>query len=378
MLRIELINTTKRLTEISGSLCTAPMVAVDVESNGFFRYRERICLVQLAAGDDAWVIDPLSIDDLQPLGGLLADGSVEKLFHAAGNDIRSLHRDWGFEVRNLFDTSIAAAFVGSKRLGMQAVLKEYAGVDLDKLRHLQRSDWGLRPLSPEALEYAASDVLHLARAHECLVEQLQETSRLEWVLEECKRLEEVRYTPPNRNTAFLSTKGSHQFDGAALALLRCLYDFREQEAQRLDRPPFKVFPDSVLVQLAEQPQAEFANIKGLGRYAYAPRNRGLQQAIRKGLASEPVRRPERERTSDPLTPEERKRVEERLRVLRAWRSQLGEELGLNPGLLWPAASLERLARRPHTLDTEISGADVRRWQGLEFGPAIRAVLDKLH
>ncbi len=377
MSQIQLINTTERLAEIGGRLCTAPMVAVDVESNGFFRYRERICLVQLAAGDEAWIIDPLAIDDIQPLGELLADDSVQKLFHAAGNDIRSFHRDWGFEVTNLFDTSIAGAFVGLKQLGIQSVLKEYAGVELDKPKGLQRSDWSLRPLGAEALDYAASDVLHLASACDSLVERLVEMSRLEWVLEECKRLEEVRYTAPDRDMAFLSTKGSHQFDGEALAILRCLYEFREQEAMRLDRPPFRVFSDSALLQLSEEPLAELSSVKGLGRYAYPPRSRGLQQAIKQGLVSEPVKRPERERASAPLTPEERKRVDGRLRRLKTWRSQLGEELGLNPGLLWPVASLERLARRPSSLDVEVSGPDVRRWQALEFGPAIRAVLDTL-
>ena len=377
MPQIEFVHTAERLAEIAGCLSTAPMVAVDVESNGFFRYRERICLVQLAAAEGAWIVDPLAIEDLQPLGELLADGSVQKLFHAAGNDIRSFHRDWGFEVTNLFDTSIAAAFVGLRQLGMQTVLKEYAGVELDKPKGLQRSDWSLRPLGAEALDYAASDVLHLASARDSLVERLLEMSRLEWVLEECKRLEKVRYTAPDRDMAFLSTKGSHQFDGAALAVLRWLYEFREQEAQRLDRPPFRVFSDAALVQLSEEPLAELVSVKGLGRYAYPPRSRGLRQAIDRGLASEPVKRPERERTSAPLTPEERKREEGRLHGLKTWRSQLAQELGLNPGLLWPVASLERLARRPASFEAEINGPEVRHWQRVEFGPLMQAVLDKL-
>ena len=125
--QIEFIDTDAGLAEAVGLLSYERRVAVDMESNGFFRYHERICLVQLAAGDTAFVVDPLAIDDLRPLGVLLANGSLEKLFHAAGNDVRSLHRDWGFRVDNLFDTSIAAAFVGSTQLGMQAVLKEHAG-----------------------------------------------------------------------------------------------------------------------------------------------------------------------------------------------------------------------------------------------------------
>ena len=377
MSQIELVDTTERLSEIISHLCTKSQVAVDVESNGFFRYQERVCLVQLAADDNAWIVDPLAIDDLQPLGILLADPSIGKLFHAAGNDIRSLHRDWGFQVRNLSDTSIAAAFVGSTQLGMQAVLKEHAGVELPKPRNLQRSDWSLRPLKAEALDYAASDVLHLGHAWNSLVEQLGEFSRLDWVREECERLEEVRYTPAERPMAFLSTKGSHHLDGAALAVLRSVHEFRDQEARRLDRPLFKVFSDPALVQLSEEPSIELSDVRGLGRYAHPPGNRGLRQAISRGLASEPVKRPEREWMPAPLTPEERKAVDARLRALKGWRSQMGEEMGLNPGLLWPAASLERLARYPSSLDVEFNSPDVRRWQQREFGACMRTLLQSL-
>ena len=377
MSQIELVATEERLAEIASLLAEAPRVAVDVESNGFFRYQERICLVQLAAGDSAFVVDPLAMHDLHPLGELLADSSLEKLFHAAGNDIRSLHRDWGFPVKNLFDTSIAAAFVGSVQLGMQAVLKEHAGVDLAKPKGLQRSDWSLRPLSAEALDYAADDVLHLVFARDSLVEQLQKLSRLDWVHEECERLEEVRYAAPEKELAFLSTKGSRQLDDKALAVLRCLYEFRDEEAFRLDRPLFKVLPDSALVQLATEPSIDLSSVKGLGRYARPPSSRSLRNAIYRGVASRPFQRPERERPVDPLSAEERKTVEARLRDLKGWRSQLGEDLGLNPGLLWPAVSLERLARHPDSLDAEMASADVRRWQRREFGGSIRTVLETL-
>lgn len=377
MSRIELVDTAGRLAEVVDRLNTSNPVAVDVESNGFFRYEERVCLVQLACRDNAWIIDPLAVDDLGALGSLLADQSIEKMFHAAGNDIRGLHRDWGFRVRNLFDTSIAAAFVGSAQLGMQAVLKEHAGVELPKPRDLQRSDWSLRPLSGEALDYAASDVLHLEQARNSLVERLERLGRLGWVLEECERLEEVRYAPPNKEMAFLSTKGSSQLDSAALAVLLCLHEFRDQEARRLDRPPFKIFPDSALVQLSTEPSSELSSVKGLGRYAHPPGSRALQKAIRRGTTSQPVKRPERERIGDPLTPEQRKFVNTRLRTLKDWRSRLGEELGLNPGLLWPAASLERLARNPGSLEVEIAGPDVRRWQAREFGSSLHGALETL-
>ena len=127
MSQIEFVTEESRLAEVVDHISRAPRVAVDIESNGFFRYHERVCLVQLASAETAFVVDPLAIEDVRPLGNLFGDWSVEKVFHAADYDIRSLDRDWGFRVNNLFDTSIAAAFVGSEQLGLQSVVKEKRG-----------------------------------------------------------------------------------------------------------------------------------------------------------------------------------------------------------------------------------------------------------
>ena len=141
MSQIELVRDDSRLTEVVEYLLRTSRVAVDIESNGFFRYHERVCLVQLSSTDTVFIVDPLAIDNIRPLGELLGDRSVEKVFHAADYDIRSLDRDWGFRIKNVFDTKIAAEFVGTERVGLQAVVKEYLGVALTKSLKLQRSDW---------------------------------------------------------------------------------------------------------------------------------------------------------------------------------------------------------------------------------------------
>ena len=355
-----------------------PRVAVDIESNGFFRYNERVCLVQLASTESAFLIDPLALDDVGPLGDLLGDRSVEKVFHAADYDLRSFDRDWGFRVRNIFDTSIAAAFVGSKQLSLQHAVKEHAGVELAKSRKLQLSDWTKRPLSHEALSYAANDVLHLLDVREAQSARLKKLSRLQWVKEEFTRLENVRHTPPDHESAFLSIKGSHELDGRGLAVLRSLFQFRKQEARRLDRPFFKVIQDSALVRLSSDPTANLSTVKGLGRFGHPPADRGLKRAIAEGLRSRPVTRPKPTRSRDERwCPEERQKARTRFRSLKAWRSHLGEELELDPSLLWPTVSLDRLARRPCSLHSELVSPEVRSWQKQEFGNALRIVLESL-
>ena len=377
MSQFELVNTETRLAEVVSRMSRVPRVAVDVESNGFFRYHERVCLMQLAADETAFLVDPLAIGDVRPLGQLLSEQAVEKVLHAAGNDVRSLDRDWGFRVNNLFDTSIAAAFVGSTQLGLQSVLQEHMGLELAKLRKLQLSDWTIRPLSPEALKYAADDVLHLPRLRDVLAGQLKRLSRQEWAKEEFTRLENVRHTPSDRELAFLAIKGSRDLDGRGLAVLRSLFQFRERAARRLDRPPFKVIPDSALVQLSSDSSSNLTTVKGLGRFGRPPASRGLKAAIEEGLRARLVTRPKRTWNENILSPTERREVEIRLRGLKTWRSQMGQELRLDPGLIWPAVSLERLARSLDSLEAELVSPEVRRWQKREFGGALRGVLATL-
>ena len=141
----ESITTGARLEEVLESVQRQPRVAVDLESDNFYRYPDRVCLVQLATPDAVYIIDPLSIKDITPLGELLANAAVEKVFHSANSDLRLLDRDWKFPVRGLFDTSLAAAFVGSEKLGLAAILKEHLGIEID-----QEQEAAARRLVPPA------------------------------------------------------------------------------------------------------------------------------------------------------------------------------------------------------------------------------------
>ena len=373
----EFVSENSRLAEIVDTILRSARVAVDLESNGFFRYRERVCLIQLASDAGTFLVDPLSIDDVRPLGKLFSDRSVEKVFHAADYDLRSLDRDWGFSVDNLFDTSIAAAFVGTERLGLQALVEEHVGVKLPKSKKLQRSDWTKRPLSPEALKYAANDVRYLIQVRDILHTGLEARSRLGWAKEEFERLEKVRHTPVDRSMAFMSMKGANRLNAKGLAVLRALCQVREREAKRLDRPVFKVAPDSALVGLAANPKTNPSSVKGIGWFRRPPASRRLKSAIKQGLDAEPVVLPRRTRNGAPKTRTELARAEARLRKLKSWRLDLGKKFELDPSLLWPRVSLERLAREPSALSSELESREVRDWQRAEFGASLRKVVGNL-
>ena len=360
------------------SALTKSRVALDIESNGFHRYPERVCLVQLAMGDDIFLIDPLAFENIAPLGELMASSSVEKMFHAASHDIRSLDRDWHFQVTPLFDTSIAAAFVGHRSLGLASVLKECLRVDIPKSKRLQRADWTLRPISVELQEYAAADVRHLHRLATVLRERLDGLGRTDWVREECERLANVKYVPPDVDAAFLAVKGSKALDGKGLAVLRSLHGFRDREARNRDRPPFKIFSDAAMVTLAANRDCDLSKVKGIGRYAYGRRASGVRKAIRTGLDAEPVRRPRNKREGRSRLGEgEKKAARERLRLLKQWRVELALTLDLEPGLLWPAKSLERISASPCHIEFELHDSSVRRWQRQEFSASLSEFVAQL-
>ena len=369
---LEMVTTAPRMAALFKELSRHGRIALDTESNGFHRYPERVCLVQLATPSGVHLIDPLVVDDMGALGEMLANEAIQKVLHAADYDIRSLDRQWGFRIRGLYDTSIAARFSGLNRLGLATVIQDVLGVVTSKDKRQQRSDWSLRPLSDRALEYAADDVRYLFDLQEVLAKRLETLGRTEWVAEECARLAEIRYSAPQVETAFLSAKGGGVLDGRGLAILKALFAFREAEARRRGRPPFRILPDSTLLFLAANPAADLAEVSGLGRGALQRIGKGLGLALRDGMRAPPVRRPKRPReTSAP-------REAAVLKELKACRTEEGTRLGLDPALLWPAPSLERLARTSGTLEAELNAPEVRAWQRRHLGPSLRACLARMN
>lgn len=368
---VEIVNQAAQLDASVKAMLGSSDIALDTESNSFHRYPEQLCLIQIASRHRVYVIDAIVLKEIAALKEVL-DSSITKVVHGADYDIRSLDRHYGFRIRNVYDTNIAARFAGLTRVGLVALLEDLLGVTIPKSTRLQRADWGRRPLTAEAIDYAATDVRHLFALREFLAQRLQALGRTEWVAEECAQLEEVRYTAPNLETAYLAVKGAKDLDGRGLAILRSLFLFREKEARRQHRPPFFVIPHTTLITLATSPTLALSEVPGLGQTGLKQFGRGLQQALREGLAAPPVRRP------PPMTDERMSREQvQRLGRLKAWRVSLGTTLSLDPSLLWPTASLERLAKAPAMLSSELTSADIRRWQRDRFAATLSAYLESL-
>ena len=261
-------------------------------------------------------------------------------------------------------------------MGLGNVAEEVIGLTLAKDKRLQRADWSLRPLSDEALQYAASDVLHLKPLMDELIHRTNALGRSQWVEEECRRFEDIRYSPPDPpEKSFISIKGNATLDGRGLAILRELAIFRESAALKIGRPTFRVMPDRALVAIAQDPTVDLKTVPGIGPYGVRRYGKAIARAVAQGRASRPVERRDFRKPSPPRPSHEQMA---NMKQLKAWRTAQGKRLSLDQSLIWPADSLDRLARAPSTLAKELTSPDVRRWQVTQFADSLRHAIKRLH
>jgi ribonuclease D len=244
------------------AVASEPVVALDTESNSFHVYRERVCLLQLSTSDRDWVVDPFAVD-VKPLGAVLAEREV--VLHGADYDVRCLKREYGWRLPRLFDTMAAARRLGRDGLGLSALVEARFGVKLSK-EH-QRSDWGRRPLTAEQVRYAALDTHYLLAIRAELVAELERRGLVDVAREEFGRIAAVEPRPRVFDReGWRRLKGARELDARGRAVLRALWIGREERAAALDRPPFKVLPESTLVEIARRRPAtpdELARVPGV-------------------------------------------------------------------------------------------------------------------
>ncbi len=363
----------KNLKQLVKKLRNESLLAIDTESNSLYAYQERVCLIQLSTRTHDYIIDPLRIADMSPLGELLTNPKIEKVFHAAEYDLMCLKRDYGFTVVNLFDTMIAARICGVKALGLNRLLAEYCGVDADKSH--QRDDWGQRPLSEEGLLYAQMDTHYLPTLRDKLSELLVNTNRIEEAKETF--IEACEVTPPEHTfdpEGYWRMAIPSALNRRQSAILRELYILREELAKERDCPPFKVLTDKMLLAIAEtSPRSvnEVEHVKGLPvaiahRYAQE-----LLQAVERGSRTQLPRRPRRTSDIDPV-------VAERFTALRDWRRERAELRGVESDVILSKEALWGLAiKAPTTLDGLQGIRGIGPWRLATYGEEIVSLIVRL-
>jgi len=335
----ELITTDAALADLCRALEGSAWIALDTEFLRERTYYARLCLIQIGVPGLVACIDPLALDQLEPLHALLENARQRKVLHAARQDLEVFNDLRGIVPAPLFDTQIAAAYLGyDDQIGYATLVTAVTGVTLDKTH--TRTDWSKRPLSAAQHQYAEDDVRYLMPVYEALHERLAAAGRLAWVADDCARLTEPALYANNPAEAWRRLRGAAELPAANQQILRALAAFREQTAQARNLPRPWVLRDEVLFELARhapQTHAELVSIRGLEDGARQRWSDGLLASVQEGQHAEPVPLWERQL---PPTPEQNalgKRLMETVR-------NVAREHELAPGVLATRRDIEKLVR----------------------------------
>ncbi|MEA3280347.1 MAG: HRDC domain-containing protein [Thermodesulfobacteriota bacterium] len=375
-LSYKIVDTKSGLEDIARSLEKEKIVAVDLEADSMFHFKEKVCLVQIATKRINVIIDTLQIKDLSPLKPFFANRDIKKIFHGADYDVRSLYRDFHIKINNLFDTQLACMFLGIKGTGLDAVIQQRFNIKLDK--RFQKKDWSKRPLPDEMIEYAAGDAIYLLPLTKILEKELAEKERLPWVYEECAILSKVRPPALNSSPLYLKFKGAGRLNRRCLAVLEYLLQSRRKMAKKKDRPLFKIFSNASMMKIAvKQPVnlKELEKIKALSARQIDMYGNALMKTINLALGMPEKDLPVYPRGKASVVKPE---VIERTAALKSWRDKKAMALEIDPALLLNKALINTIAVQ-NPLDTndlqEMKG--MKNWQKNEFGKDITAVLRKI-
>lgn len=329
------------LNELPASLSGRQRCAVDTEADSLHSYKEKLCLIQFTCAGRHVIIDPLRVGDLTPLLDFLRDAEV--WMHGADFDMSLFKRTFDFVPPTVLDTQTAARLVGFRQFGLAHLLQDVFQVTLSK--QSQRADWGRRPLPPVMVEYALNDVRYILPLADRLLGQLADVSRLEWFHQSCAAAREQvlnRPAPDGEDAWRITGWGNLQPRG--LAALRALWHWRNGEAERLDRPPFKVLNNEPLLEMAMAFQSGHEPFLP-PRFPHPPRRRFFQ-ALEAVDALPPEEWPKRllkKRTS--RHPEAERRFDQ----LKAHRDRLALEMNLDGSLIASRATLEEIAQNIEAL-----------------------------
>ena len=329
-----MIATDSQLAELLPQLDRVDRIAVDTEADSLHCYYEKLCLVQLSFGGNDYLLDPLAGFDLAPLASALTEKEI--VLQGADFDLRLLRRSMNFVATRIFDTVIAARLLGIREFSLAALVERFFGVKLAK--GSQKANWARRPLPDRMVEYAMNDTHYLLPLADRLESQLRERDRLAWLRQSCERaIEQAAVERVRDADEAWRIRGSGALRGRAAAVLRALWQWREKEAEAVDRPPFHILQNDELLRAAESFAA--GNVPDY-RYFSPRRRRAFRDAAQSALQLPEEEWPvSRRRFGTRPSAEVVRRSEE----LRHRRDRAARELELEPTFVAPRATLEAIA-----------------------------------
>jgi len=312
-------------------------IAVDTEFHREKTYFPQVALVQVAWSDGLVLIDPLVVD-LRPMAKLL-ESPVLVVMHAAGQDLEVFERACGAVPENLFDTQVAAGFIGLSSPSLAVLHERELGLRLTKGDRL--TDWLARPLTDSQLDYAASDVAHLLEIHDRLVDRLSNDGRLAWAEQEFREMLERERGRRNPEDAWHRIKEARQLRGQARDVARSVAAWRERRAAEVDQPVRRVVPDLGVVAVAQQAPTsmdELRKVRGLdGRHHKGAVAEGLLAAVAAAADLPPL-------AVEPRRHDSGRDVRAAVTLVSAWVAQMARASDLDPTLVGTRSDIEDLVR----------------------------------
>ena len=356
---------------MAADLLRFPRLAVDTESNGLYVYQEQVCLLQFSTPETDYLVDPLALSDLSPLGPLFENPAIQKVFHAAEYDVLCLKRDFGFRFSNLFDTMLGARVLGRKDLGLGNMLATEFGLDLDK-RH-QRANWGRRPLTASMLAYARLDTHYLLALRERLQAELIEKGLLALAEEDFQRMCEIPSGPLQASVdTCWSIANPRDVTPRQAAVLEALCAYRDRQARYANFPTFRILPNRALIDIAiHSPKnlEELDEVPGLPGRTLERYGEGILAAVREGLESPALHPPHNHRPPDVVL--------QRVDLLREWRKDTGRQMGVESDVILPKDTLYAIAEAdPRTPEALAGLMESLPWRHERFGSEILQLLSQ--
>jgi ribonuclease D len=333
-----IVATAGDLDDLVSVLIDEPRYAVDTEFHRERTYFPKVALVQIAWSGGVALVDPLAVS-LEPLAKVL-NGTGLAVLHAATQDLEVLELACGTVPSRMFDTQLAAGFLGLSTPSLAALADRELRIRLPKGDRL--TDWLVRPLRPEQLDYAASDVAHLLTLHDRLVAKLTANGRLAWAEAECDEMR-LRSRPAREPAdAWRRIKEIRQLRGAPAAIGRSLAAWREERAVRLDIPVRFVLPDLAMVAIAQRAPTTLEELRSLrgvdGRQIGHGVGAEILDLVARAADAAPVDAP------TPGPPELPRELRPAVALVSAWITQLANDLELDPALLATRGDVEGFLR----------------------------------
>jgi ribonuclease D len=372
----QFVTTDKDLAQVCRKLEPCEIIGVDLEADSMHCFLEKICLIQIAGPNQAWLVDPFLINDFSPFSQILENPEIIKVFHGSDFDVRSLDREFSVEIENLFDTEIACRFLNIKARGLGALLKSYFDIDVDK--KYQKVDWSRRPLKDEMIAYSVGDVATLVELHDLLKHRLEKIGRLAWAEEEFDLQARVKYESNHLRPLFKKFKGAGKLDNRSLAVLEHLLEVRLCQAEKKDLPPFKIMSNqSIMTMVQRRP----GSVEAILKYrALSPKQAGMYGQLCVKAIETALALPHRELPSYPRTrmPRKTSQVLGRIDALKKMREAASRALAMEPGFLINNNMIAAVAAdKPSSQDDLLQIPGMRNWQVEALGDRIMETLSRV-